>query len=140
MRRVYDKVYKIFTEEAMKYIIFGILTTLINILVYYIFSHIGISYLISNSIAFIFSIIFAFVTNKFYVFKCKDIRKEVLIREIYKFILSRLGTFLIDTLLMFIGVRCLRLNDLIVKYMVNIVVIILNYIVSKKIVFKMIEE
>lgn len=90
----------------------------------------------SNSVAFILSIIFAFITNKIYVFNSKTLEIRNLIREGITFLCSRLATFVIDTALMILLIGILSINDFIAKCMVNIVVIIVNYILSKFIVFK----
>ncbi|MBA2884234.1 GtrA family protein [Clostridium beijerinckii] len=131
-----NKIKRILNSEGIKYIIFGVLTTLVNILTYLVLSKIGILYVMSNSVAFILSIIFAFITNKIYVFNSKTLEIRNLIREGITFLCSRLATFVIDTALMILLIGILSINDFIAKCMVNIVVIIVNYILSKFIVFK----
>ena len=78
---------KIINKEAILYIVFGVLTTIINLISYYFFSNIiTINYLISNTIAWIISVIFAYMTNKLYVFNSKSIRIDIIIKEFTKFI------------------------------------------------------
>lgn len=135
-KNIMNKIKRILNSEGIKYIIFGVLTTLVNILTYLVLSKIGILYVVSNSVAFILSIIFAFITNKIYVFNSKTLEIRNLIREGITFLCSRLATFVIDTALMILLIGILSINDFIAKCMVNIVVIIVNYILSKFIVFK----
>lgn len=121
-------------EEIINYLIFGVLTTLVSIVSYFAFSKIfNINYLISNVIAFIISVLFAFVTNKLYVFKSKD--KNV-IKELIGFVSSRLFSFGIEMLIMYIFVSILKIDDMITKLINQVIVIILNYVLSKLYVFK----
>lgn len=120
-------------KETFLYLIFGLFTTLINILTYKILVNLNINYIIANIIAWIISVIFAFITNKYIVF---DNKTSNFIKEFLKFVISRLGTGLFDILFMFITISLLNFDDFIMKIISNIVVIILNYILSKFIVFK----
>lgn len=131
-----DKIKKLLKNEGVKYIIFGVLTTLVNILTYLALNKIGILYIISNTIAFILSIIFAFITNKIYVFDSKNWKVKVVIREGIVFLCSRLASFVMDTVLMILLIEIVLMNDLIAKGIVNVIIIIVNYILSKFIVFK----
>jgi putative flippase GtrA len=117
------------------YSIFGVLTTLINIATYKILIDRNIYYIISNFIAFIVSVIFAYITNKKWVF-CSTANTSIqILEEFIKFIVTRITTFLFD----FFGIICLielfDFNKFYSKVFVSIVVIILNYLFSKKIVF-----
>lgn len=126
-------------KEIINYLIFGILTTIISLITYYLLiltilnPNNPIELQISNIISWIFSVTFAYITNKKYVFNSKktNIKKEIL-----KFYSSRLSTLFIDIILMFIFVTILKLNDKIIKLIVSIIIITLNYILSKLIVFK----
>ena len=86
----------------------------------------------ANILSWCGGVIFAYFTNKKYVFVSNNSSKL----EAMKFFLSRLGTLFMDMFLMYIMVSCLGFNDKIIKIIVQIVVIILNYILSKFIVFK----
>ena len=115
-------------------LIFGILTTVVNIVVYFIASNVlNINYLISNATAWFLSVLFAYVTNKLYVFESSS--KEF-IKEIVAFFSSRLATGILDMFLMWLFVTVASLNDVVVKIFVNILVIIMNYIFSKLFVFR----
>lgn len=131
-----DKMKKLLNSEGVKYIIFGVLTTFINISSYLLLNKVGIQYVISNIIAFILSIIFAFITNKIYVFNSKNWEVRIIIREGITFVGSRLVSFLIDTVTLILLVESIGMNDFIAKCIVNVIVIIINYILSKLVVFR----
>ena len=126
-------------KEIITYIIFGALTTLINLLVYYLLTNTildpknDLLMQLANTIAWIISVLFAYITNKLYVFNSKT--KQIL-KELLSFISSRILTLLIEIFLMYILVTRLKQNDQIIKLLVTIIVIILNYILSKIYVFK----
>lgn len=126
---------KILNKETVLYLIFGILTTIVNIVSFFLFNKL-FNYKLSNIIAFILAIVFAYITNKKYVFESKKEEKTEIIKEFIFFIGSRLFTFVLDMLLMVLFIEVLFVDVLISKIIVNIIVIILNYILSKKLVFK----
>lgn len=134
IKKLYNK-YK----EIINYLIFGALTTLINLLTYYILiitifnPNNKIELQITNIIAWIISVTFAYITNKLFVFNSKEqnIKKEVI-----KFYSSRISTLLVEIILMYIFVSTLKYNDKIIKIITNIIIIILNYIISKLLVFQ----
>ena len=75
-----NNIKKLINKEIILYVIFGVLTTIVNLIAYYLFSNIiNINYLISNAIAWIISVVFAYITNKFFVFNNSDINKDVII-------------------------------------------------------------
>jgi len=125
-------------EELIKYLIFGILTTLISLLTYYFLVYTFLNpknpteLQIANIISWITCVTFAYITNRKYVFNSKD---NNIFKEITKFYSSRLTTLFIDMLIMFIFVTILHLNDKIIKILVQIIITILNYILSKLLVF-----
>ena len=126
---------KILNKETFLYLIFGILTTIVNIVSFFLFNKL-FNYKLSNIIAFILAIVFAYITNKKYVFESKKEEKTEIIKEFIFFIGSRLFTFVLDMILMVLFIEALFMNVLISKIIANIFVIILNYILSKKLVFK----
>ena len=128
---------KIINTQTILYVIFGILTTMVNLISYYFFSNIiTINYLISNTIAWIISVIFAYMTNKLYVFNSKSIRIDIIIKEFTKFINCRLASGIIEMILLFLLVDMLAVNDIISKLVIGVIVVILNFIFSKLFVFK----
>lgn len=125
------------SKEIVSYIFFGALTVFINIIGYWIFyEYLNFTLLLSNTLAWIVAIIFAFITNKLFVFNSKTATKVQFFKEISSFFIFRLLSYLIDMSMMLFMVTSLRINDMISKIIVNIVVIIFNYVASKLFIFK----
>lgn len=121
-------------KELILYILFGVLTTLVNIISYLLFAKIfGINNLLSNIMAWIFSIVFAYITNRIYVFESKN--KNILY-EFSLFVMGRGLSGIVDSILFYTFVVWWMLDDVISKIVINIIVIILNYVFSKWIIFK----
>lgn len=124
------KMYKKY-NEIINYIIFGVLTTLVSLVTYYLCSKVfHIYYLVSSVISFIISVLFAYVTNKIYVFK-SDAKGSKVLKELFSFVSSRILSFIIENVILVILVSVIKLDDMISKTIVQIIVIILNYILSK---------
>lgn len=125
-------------KEIISYIIFGGLTTIVNFVVYIICAKLfGIDELVANIIAWVISVLFAYITNKIYVFesKSKDIRNVM--KEMISFFACRLASLVVfDIFLFWLLVDLCDINDIIVKIINNILTIIANYIFSKIVVFK----
>ena len=124
-------------SEIINYLIVGVLTTLVSIVIYGVFTKLfHVNYMISNVISWIGSVSFAYITNKIFVFKSKcDSEKDVLI-EVYQFFKYRVFSLLIDILLMYVFVEIFNIDDMISKVIVLFIVIAFNYIFSKLFVFK----
>lgn len=121
-------------EELWNYLIVGALTTVVSIGSYSIFSKLlKINYLISNVLSWVVSVIFAYFTNRWFVFHSKEKKK---FKEFIAFVSSRVLTLLLDSGLMIVGVDYLKIDDLLTKVLVQIIIVISNYILSKLIVFK----
>lgn len=137
MKRIKELFYKY--EEIISYLIVGGLTTMVSLITYYLLVYtildpnIGIELQIANIVSWIFSVTFAYFTNRKYVFKSKN---KISFKEGISFYISRIGTLFLDMLMMYVFVTVLGFNDKIIKFVVQIIVIILNYILSKFIVFK----
>lgn len=124
-------------KEQILYIVFGVLTTAINIIAFFVCSRlVNLSLIPSNIIAWILSVLFAFITNKIYVFNSKNYSFSVVLRELVDFIVARGATGILDLGLMYLFVSIIGIEDMISKIIINIIVIILNYILSKLYVFK----
>ena len=122
------------TKELIAYVFFGVLTTIVNFITYFLFEGVfGINYLISNIIAWFVSVLFAYITNRIWVFECKD---DNIIKEILLFYGGRIFSGAIDTALMYVFISILMTGDLFAKIVVQVVVTILNYVFSKFLVFK----
>lgn len=131
-------------REVLTYLIFGGLTTLVNIVSYWLLSRLGLTTALANGIALAASILFAYVTNRIWVFESRAHGLDAL-KEFGRFILCRLGTGLVDQAIMVFGVDWLgpklvdgdlSLWSLTVKVFANVVVIVLNYVFSKLVIFK----
>lgn len=124
-------------KESIMYLIFGILTVIINISSYIFITRIlKLEILTANIIAWIIAVIFAYITNKLYVFQSKTTTNKELIKEFSSFVSCRVLSLLLEMILMYIMIDIMFINDFIVKIFTNIIVIVLNYILSKIIIFK----
>ena len=118
-------------KELIKYLIFGILTTLVNILCFYILDKLNIDIYINNTISWIVSVIFAFITNKLYVFESKSLDIKTIFKEGTSFLGARIFSYFVDMGTIYLLFDGLKINKLISKIVSNIIVIIINYIFSK---------
>ena len=124
-------------KDIIAYLFFGVCTTVINVCVYEICYTKGhIPNVISTIVAWCIAVLFAFITNKLFVFNSKSFAVNVLFQEIVSFFTCRLITGLLDLVIMYIAVDCLIQNALLWKIISNILVIVANYIASKLIIFK----
>ena len=122
--------------DVISYLFFGVLTHMVNFLVYFpLYNLLNLSGLLSNVIAWIVAVAFAFVTNKPFVFKSHDWSASVVRPELTKFIGCRLASGLLETVAIWLFVDQLAQNVNWVKIIVSVLVVILNYIFSKCIVF-----
>lgn len=155
---------KFVTREILTYLIFGVLTTAVNLLTFYIFKKIfiavgwdgvlnsllgsagfekalallgkGTDYLDATVIAWTVAVIFAFVTNKLIVFESKSWAPAVAGKEFVGFIGARLFSLLVELVFMFVTVTVLGMNEFLAKIIVQIIVVILNYVFSKLLIFR----
>ena len=124
-------------KEQILYLFFGGCTTVVNILVFALCSDIlHMELLVSNFMAWVLAVFFAYITNKIWVFESKTETLNELVKEIGSFVFARVVTLLIDMLIMYVGVEILFINKMIIKVLANIVVIVANYVFSKLFIFK----
>lgn len=130
-------------KEQVLYLVFGVIVTLVNWIVYAFFvAAINFGITISNLIAWVAAVVTAFITNKLFVFESKKTDKMSVFKEATAFLLARISTGIFEvvapSLLFFIGLdgMLLGIDGFYAKLIVSIIVVILNYILSKKIVFK----
>lgn len=139
-------------REIIMYLIMGVATTVVNWIIYAIcirlitidgkLLNMDLDILISGVIAWIVAIIFAFVTNKSWVFSSKSWETKIVVREFVEFVVARLITGIIEwfgtPLLVAIGLNqtIFGVKGMISKIIVSVIVIILNYVFSKLVVFK----
>lgn len=123
-------------REGMRYLVFGGLTTVVNIVVFAICKDLcELSTISSNIIAWIIAVLFAYITNKLFVFYSKADSLEDLGREIISFFGARIFTLLVETAFLKITVDYYEFNSIIMKIISNIIVIILNFVFSKLFIF-----
>lgn len=145
---------KIFNREVLLYLVFGALTTVVSLVTFWLpdklFSAIGyqgvvhyvthsdknFAYIEANVISWICAVLFAFVTNKRFVFESKATDKKTVLREFTTFVGGRVATLLVDTGLMVLFVTALSVPEMIAKIIVQVVIVLLNYFISKWIVFR----
>ena len=124
-------------QDILSYLFFGVLTTVVNFLVYYPLTNLlGMNATVVNVIAWAVSVVFAFLTNKPFVFKSHDWSAKVVFPELSKFIGTRLGSGALETLMIFLLVDCMAMDSNIVKIAVSVLVIVINYVGSKLLVFR----
>ena len=122
----------IVSKELAAYFIAGVLTTLVNFIVYYAMLFMGIDYKISNTAAFIISVIFALIVNKKYVF----LSDKSYIKEFIKFSLGRVFTYVLDIGTMIVLIEVFSVSEYMAKLWTNILVMVSNYFISKFWTFK----
>ncbi len=124
-------------KEAINYIIFGGLTTVINLAVYYVCTlvfHMDMT--LSNILAWILSVTFAFVTNKIFVFESKEKAKAAVLKEGLSFFSARLFSLGLEVVLMYVGCTLLHFDDQIMKIACQALIAVVNYVLSKVVVFR----
>ena len=135
---MFAKIIDIFKKynSLITYAVFGICTTIINILAFYLlYNVLEIKNVPANIIAWVLAVLFAFITNKLFVFKSKSMDFKTLFKEGVSFFACRFLTGVLDVLIMYFAVDVFFQNSTLWKIISNIIVIILNYIVSKVFVF-----
>lgn len=126
-------------EEIINYLIIGFFTTVVSLFTYYLLVYtifdpnIVLELQITNIISWIVSVTFAYFTNRRFVFKTKN---SMSLKEATSFYLSRISTLILDMFIMYLFVNVFKFNDKIIKLIVQFIIIILNYVLSKFLVFK----
>lgn len=148
MKNFIEKVFKaLFNKETITYVIFGVLTTVVN----YVIFGVGIEkfgedyHLLINAVAFVLSAAFAYVTNKLFVFESKSWALKVIAKEIPSFFSARLASFFFEEAGLLLFVDILKVGEkeifgisgvMIVKLVLAVIVVIVNYVLSKFLIFK----
>ena len=127
---------KLVNRETILYVVFGVLTTLINLAVFALCSRLSIAWKLGNGIAWIVSVLFAFITNKLFVFESKSFRFGIFLRELLSFFAARLFSLAVEYAGLWLLIDVLEWKEMLAKILMNIVVIILNYLLSKLLIFK----
>ncbi len=138
-----DLIKKLINKETITYIIFGILTTLINYAAYWLFHEVlRIPNAVANIIAWVIAVLFAFITNKIWVFESRTNSFKEFFSELWKFVLARILSFVVEEAFMILAVDIFKIDDkvphgsLIAKVVISVAVVIINYFASKLLIFK----
>ena len=124
-------------KDVILYLVFGVFTTVVNIVSYWLCAHVlGLGVMASSVIAWALAVFFAYVTNRTMVFHSSATGKGEILKEIGSFFACRLGTGVADWVIMFVFFTVLHFNDMIFKIGNNFIVIVLNYVLSKFVIFK----
>ena len=124
-------------RDVIVYLVFGVLTTVVNYIVYLpCYNVLGLSGSASNAIAWVGAVAFAYLTNKPFVFQSRDWSARTVIPELTKFVGCRIGSGVLETAIIFLTVDWLGWNGNVMKLLTSVLVVVLNYIGSKLLVFK----
>lgn len=124
-------------KAFIMYAIFGVLTTLINMASYYVlYNMLSWSNMASTALAWFIAVVFAFVTNKKWVFDSQSMEAKVLLYELFSFFLCRIATGIFDMAVMYVAVDMMHANEMFWKLASNVIVILLNFVASKLIIFR----
>ena len=124
-------------KDIISYLFFGVLTTAVNVVTYWLCHGLGsVPNVPSTVIAWVAAVAFAFITNKLFVFESKSWAPSVALKEAASFTLCRVGTGVIEVGMMYVFVDLLTFNGTVMKLITNFIVIVLNYVFSKLIIFK----
>lgn len=124
-------------KDVIPYLFFGVCTTLVNVAAYWVCAHpLKLNTMASTIVAWILAVLFAYVTNRKWVFHSEANTTSEILKEIISFFGCRLATGVVDWACMFVFVELLAWNDVIIKFAANVLVIILNYVASKLLIFK----
>ncbi|MCI8698146.1 MAG: GtrA family protein [Oscillospiraceae bacterium] len=123
-------------REIVSYIFWGVMTTAVNYAAYFLLRNVFLVPLVAgNAAAWAVSVLFAYFVNKLFVFRSKDWAWRVALRELWQMVASRIFSLGLETGILWLFVEKLLLNEFIVKLAANVLVVIVNYVLSKFIIF-----
>ncbi len=123
--------------DIVSYLFFGVCTTIVNYLIYIpCYNFLGMSATVSNMIAWVVAVAFAFLTNKPFAFKSHDWSAKTVVPELTKFVGCRIGSGAAETLILFLAVDLMGWDGNIWKLVTQVMVVVLNYVGSKLLVFR----
>ena len=136
MEKIKEQYFKY--KEIINYLVFGGLATVVNFVTYFIVARLmGIDEVLSSGISWFFSVLFAYITNKLFVFESKTDGIKAILIEMGSFFLARIVSgILCDVGTFAIMVRVFNINDLFAKVVTQVMVVIVNYVFSKLIIFR----
>ncbi|MBQ4068227.1 MAG: YfhO family protein [Lachnospiraceae bacterium] len=133
MKNIFNK---LLNKETFMYLIFGVLTTVVDYLSYCLLRLADVNYMLANIISWVLAVVFAYITNKIFVFNSKKTDKATLFHEIISFFGARVFSLVFSLIFIYATVTLLGMDDLISKIISSIFVIVMNYFFSKKYIFK----
>lgn len=136
MEKIKSLIKKFFSREVILYGIFGILTTVVNLVTFYILTHVGLEENLSNVLAIITCVLFAYFTNRKLVFNSTAITFKDNLKEFYKFMLGRAFTMILEIVGFYLLFNILDIHEFASKLILTVIVIILNFFISKFFAFK----
>ena len=135
MEKIYTLIRKYY--DILAYLFFGVLTTAVNYVVYLpCYNLLHLSAAVSNVIAWVVAVAFAYLTNKPFVFRSHDWTAKTVIPELTKFVGSRIASGALETGIIFLTVDLLLWNGNVMKLVTSVLVVIINYVASKLLVFR----
>ena len=135
MKKICELIQKYY--DVLAYLFFGVLTTVVNYIVYLpCYNTFHFSAAVSNMIAWVFAVVFAYLTNKPFVFRSHDWSLKTVVPELSKFVGGRIASGVMETVIILLTVDLLHWNGNIMKLVTSVLVVVLNYIISKLFVFK----
>ena len=137
IKKIWDKV---MNREVISYLIFGVLTTLVNWVVYAAMVKVHIDYRIATAAAGAVSVLFAFIVNKIFVFQSYNLRPAYVMKEITSFVACRAVSGVMEMVFMIVMVSWIHMDEYISKIAVSVIVVIVNYVFSKLFIFRKSEE
>ncbi|WP_268912699.1 GtrA family protein [Lentilactobacillus sp. SPB1-3] len=124
-------------KEVISYLFWGVMTTIVNILIFALIHWLtDWNYLINNSIAWVISALFAYISNRIYVFHSYADSRSAVLKEMASFFIGRIASYFIEQAILIVGISGLKWHEITVKIIANVVVVIVNYFWSKWAVFK----
>ena len=137
IKKIWDKV---MNREVISYLIFWVLTTLVNWVVYAAMVKVHIDYRIATAVAWAVSVLFAFIVNKIFVFQSYNMRPAFVMKEITSFVACRAVSGVMEMVFMIVMVSWIHMDEYISKIAVSVIVVIVNYVFSKLFIFRKSEE
>lgn len=121
-------------REVINYLFFGVLTTVVNYVTYLVMSPFFVLTTVPTVVAWVLSVLFAYLTNRKYVFCSHSTGRDAL-KEAGGFVTARVMSGVLDVAIMWVFADCIGFNDLVIKLLSNVVVVVFNYVASKLVVF-----
>ena len=122
--------------EFLRYFVAGVATTVINLGGFHLLNALGIDYRVSNAVALVSCKVFAYVANKYYVFRSRSASASEFFRELWRYVAARGFTGMLDYLLLILFVECFHWDKNLSKYGIQVLVILINYLLGRHVVFR----